>query len=195
MATSAFRPPFGDHTRPTIGWSVVIVACIANFLDLFQSSMVLFGLPPIEEDLGFTALDINWVLVAYTVTFATFLLIGGQFADRIGLRTTFLLGTGTLTWTNILCAWTPNKSGLLAGRALAGVGAAFTVLSSYSDTPSLRINKLQTATGISIISHIFPAGKQRNAGLALYVSCGPVGTVLGVIIGALLTGRCLIPSS
>jgi hypothetical protein len=127
MSISAFRPPYGDHTRPAIGWAVVAVACVANFLDLFQSSMVLFGLPPIEADLGFTVLDINWVLVAYTVTFATFLLIGGQTADRVGLRTTFLLGTATLTWSNVLCAFTPNKSGLLAGRALAGGGAAFTV--------------------------------------------------------------------
>jgi hypothetical protein len=127
MSISAFRPPYGDHTRPAIGWAVVAVACVANFLDLFQSSMVLFGLPPIEAELGFTVLDINWVLVAYTVTFATFLLIGGQTADRVGLRTTFLLGTATLTWSNVLCAFTPNKSGLLAGRALAGAGAAFTV--------------------------------------------------------------------
>lgn len=123
----AVLPPYGDVTRPTVAWSVVAVACVANFLDLFQSSMVLFGLPPIQEDLNFTVEEINWVLVAYTVTFATFLLIGGQVADRAGLRTSFLLGTATLTWSNILCAFTPNQSGLLAGRALAGAGAAFTV--------------------------------------------------------------------
>lgn len=170
MHKPAILPPYGDHKQPLVAWSVVAVACVANFLDLFQSSMVLFGLPPIAEDLGFTEFDINWVLVAYTITFATFLLIGGQLADRVGLRTTFLMGTGILSWTNVLCAWTPNQQGLLAGRALAGVGAALT-----------------TATGISVISHTFPPGKNQNAGLALYVSCGPIGTVLGVIIGALLT--------
>jgi len=123
---SAF-PPYGDTSKPSFAWLVVVTACIANFLDLFQSSMVLFGLAEIKATLGFTAFDINWVLVSYSVTFATFLLIAGQVADRFGLRTTFLTGTGTLVWSNILCSWTPNRSGLLAGRALAGVGAAFTV--------------------------------------------------------------------
>ena len=120
-------PPYGDINKKSMAWGVVIVACICNFLDLFQSSMVMFGLTNIQKSLDFTSSDLNWVLVAYTLTFATFLPIGGQLADRMGLRSTFLIGTFMLFWTNILISWTPNKDGMLAGRALAGVGAAFTV--------------------------------------------------------------------
>ncbi|KAJ5471182.1 Major facilitator superfamily domaingeneral substrate transporter [Penicillium desertorum] len=163
-------PPYGDRTKPSVAWAIVTVACIVNFLDLFQSSMVMFGLADIKEALEFTDGDLNWILVAYTLTFATILPAGGQLADRVGLRLTFLIGTFMLFWTNILISWTPDRNGLLAGRALAGVGAALTC-----------------ATGISVISHTFPPGKNRNAGLAIYVSCGPIGTVLGVILGALLT--------
>ncbi|CAI7608173.1 unnamed protein product [Penicillium pancosmium] len=163
-------PPYGDPTKPSVAWGVVIVACIVNFLDLFQSSMVMFGLADIQEEMDFNHSDLNWILVAYTLTFATILPVGGQLADRMGLRPTFLIGTLMLFWTNILISWAPDKNSLLAGRALAGVGAALTC-----------------ATGISVISHTFPPGKNRNAGLAIYVSCGPIGTVLGVILGALLT--------
>nr|ABV48735.1 MFS transporter [Penicillium lilacinoechinulatum] len=120
--------------------------------------MAMFGLSEIQKALHFNSSDLNWVLVTYTLTFATILSFGGELADRMGLRPTFLVGTFMLFWTNILILWTPNKNGLLAGRTLAGVGVALTC-----------------ATGISVIR------------LAIYVSCGPIGTVLGVILGALLT--------
>jgi len=123
-------PPYGDFNRPAIAWSIAATACTANFLDIFQASMVLFGLSPIVEDLHFTPYDINWVIVAYTITFATFLLFAGQFADRWGVRNVFLVGAGTLLWSNLLSAFAPNQQALLAGRALAGVGAAFTVCGS-----------------------------------------------------------------
>jgi hypothetical protein len=57
-------PPYGDFNRPAIAWSIAATACTANFLDVFQASMVLFGLSPIAEDLNFTPYDINWVIVA-----------------------------------------------------------------------------------------------------------------------------------
>lgn len=126
-------PPYGDRTKSSVAWGVVTVACIVNFLDLFQSSMVMFGLADIKEALKFSDGDLNWVLVAYTLTFATTLPVGGQLADRVGLRLTFLIGTFMLFWTNILISWTPNQNGMLAGRALAGVGAALTVCPSLSD--------------------------------------------------------------
>lgn len=148
----------------------------------------MFGLADIKEALDFNQSDLNWILVAYTLTFATTLPVGGQLADRVGLRLTFLIGTFMLFWTNILVSWTPDRNGLLAGRALAGVGAALTVCLSLCIYLGYSSDCLpQCATGISVISHTFPPGKDRNAGLAIYVSCGPIGTVLGVILGALLT--------
>ncbi|KAF2143179.1 uncharacterized protein K452DRAFT_350308 [Aplosporella prunicola CBS 121167] len=166
----AIRFPIVDHRKPAVAWAIVVTACVANFIDLFQSSMVLFALNDIRPDMGFSAVNLNWVVLSYTLTFATFLLPADQMADRLGLRITFIAGTLTLAWTNVLSAWAPNQKGLLAGRALADVGAAGA-----------------SATGIAIISHLFPPGKAQNAGLAAYVSCAPLGTILGVIIGALLT--------
>lgn len=134
-------PPYGDHTKPSVAWGVVTVACIVDFLDLFQSSMVMFGLSNIQKALKFNNSDLNWILVAYTLTFATILPVGGQLADRMGLRPTFLIGTFMLFWTNILISWALNKHGLLAGRALAGVGAALTVCLSVPPSP-LKISQV-----------------------------------------------------
>lgn len=72
------------------------------------------------------------VVLAYSLTFATFLLPAGQMADRVGPRITFIAGTFTLAWTNALSAFAPNMHGLIAGRALAGVGAA-AVVSAEND--------------------------------------------------------------
>lgn len=162
--------PLFDHTKPSVAWTLVATACVANFIDLFQSSMVLFALPSIQTDLDFTLRDLNWVVLAYSLTFAVFLLPAGQMADRVGPRITFLCGTFTLAWTNALSAFAPNMDALIAGRALAGVGAAAV-----------------SSTGIPIITRVFGEGKDRNTAMAIYVSCAPIGTILGVVLGALLT--------
>jgi len=162
--------PLFDHNKPSVAWTLVATACIANFIDLFQTSMVLFALPTIQEDLHFSLENLNWVVLSYSLTFATFLLPAGQMADRLGPRITFLCGTLTLAWTNALSAFAPNMHGLIAGRALAGVGAA-----------------LVSSTGIPIITRVFSEGKGRNTAMAIYVSCAPIGTILGVVIGALLS--------
>lgn len=166
--------PLFDHNNPTVAWVLVATACIANFIDLFQSSMVLFALPSIRDELHFSLVDLNWVVLAYSLTFATFLLPAGQAADRLGPRNTFLAGTFTLAWTNALSAFAPNLHGLIAGRALAGVGAA-----------------MVSATGIPIITRVFDEGKTRNTAMAVYVSCAPIGTILGVVIGALLSASAV----
>jgi MFS family permease len=91
--------------------------------------MVLFGLQDIMQDasMNFTPNTINWVIVAYTITFATFLGIAGYMGDRLGPRLIFVVGSLLLAISNAICAWGTNQSSLLAGRALAGIGAALTV--------------------------------------------------------------------
>lgn len=128
-----FKLPLFDHTKPAVAWTLVVTACVANFIDLFQSSMVLFALPSIQREMNFSLRDLNWVVLAYSLTFATFLLPAGQMADRVGPRVTFLCGTLTLAWTNALSAFAPNRHALIAGRALAGVGAATLVSIPMND--------------------------------------------------------------
>lgn len=106
---------------------ILLTAALINFLDLFQLSAVLFGLPDIAEDLGFSSEEINWVLVVYSITFASFLLIGGQLGQRLGLEKTFIAGSLILTLSNAINTSAPNKAALIAGRAISGIGAGLTV--------------------------------------------------------------------
>lgn len=106
---------------------ILLTTTLVNFLDLFQLSAVLFGLPDIQRALNFSSEDINWVLVVYSITFAALLLIGGQVGQCLGLEKTFITGTAILTISNIINAAAPNKATLLAGRAISGIGAGLTV--------------------------------------------------------------------
>lgn len=106
---------------------ILLTTTLVNFLDLFQLSAVLFGLPDIQKALNFTTEDINWVLIVYNITFASFLLIGGQLGQRYGLENTFITGAAVLTVSNIINTAAPNKAALIAGRSISGIGAGLTV--------------------------------------------------------------------
>lgn len=81
MTLRRWIPPYhlGERlgTKPNLNL-ILMTTTLVNFLDLFQLSAVLFGLPDIEKALDFTSEDINWVLIVYNITFAAFLLVGGQ---------------------------------------------------------------------------------------------------------------------
>lgn len=127
-----WQPPYhlGKKMGPKADLGLILLTTtLVNFLDLFQLSAVLFGLPDIERALKFTPEDINWVLIVYNITFASFLLIGGQLGQRLGLERTFIAGTAILTLSNIINTAAPNKAALLAGRTISGIGAGLTVSS------------------------------------------------------------------
>lgn len=130
MTLRQWAPPY--HLGERLGTKanlnlILMTTTLVNFLDLFQLSAVLFGLPDIQKALDFTSEDINWVLIVYNITFAAFLLIGGQLGQKFGLERTFISGAATLTLSNIINTAAPNKAALLAGRAISGIGAGLTV--------------------------------------------------------------------
>ncbi|KKK14122.1 MFS transporter [Aspergillus rambellii] len=165
-------PPYhlGARLGPRANLNLILVTTtLVNFLDLFQLSSVLFGLPDIREALGFTTDDLNWVLIVYNITFAAFLLIAGQLGQKIGLEKTFIAGTSILTVSNIINTAAPNKAALIAGRAISGIGAGLTA-----------------PNGLAILSRTFPDGDARNKALAVYTACAPLGSTIGTVIGSLL---------
>ncbi|CDM38094.1 hypothetical protein DTO013E5_8794 [Penicillium roqueforti] len=173
MTLKKWVPPFhlGERLGPKTNLRLILMTTtLVNFLDLFQLSAVLFGLPDIEKALGFTSEDINWVLIVYNITFAAFLLIGGQLGQRFGLEKTFISGAAILTVSNIINTAAPNKAALLAGRAISGIGAGLTA-----------------PNGLAILSRTFPDGDARNKALAIYTACAPLGSTIGTVVGSLLS--------
>ncbi|KGO62216.1 Major facilitator superfamily domain, general substrate transporter [Penicillium expansum] len=171
-AKQTWQPPYhlGEKIGPKADLGLILLTTtLVNFLDLFQLSAVLFGLPDIQRSLNFTTEDINWVLIVYNITFASFLLIGGQLGQRLGLERTFIIGTAILTVSNIINTAAPNKAALLAGRCISGIGAGLTA-----------------PNGLAILSRKFADGEARNKALAVYTACAPLGSTIGTVVGSLL---------
>src|ERR1700683_3278720 len=84
--TADSAPP-RPHLKATL-----ILCCLAQFMVILDVSVVNVALPSIRHALGFTEADLQWVVNAYTVTFAGFLLLGGRAADLLGRRVVFVSG-------------------------------------------------------------------------------------------------------
>ena len=72
--------------------AILLLACLAQFMVILDVSVVNVALPSIRNSLRFSEQDLQWVVNAYTVTFAGFLLLGGRAADLLGRRRVFISG-------------------------------------------------------------------------------------------------------
>ncbi len=77
-------------------WQALALLCGAFFMVILDTAIVVVALPSIEQDLGFSTHDLQWVLSAYALTFGGLLLLGGRAADLLGRRRVFMAGLGTL---------------------------------------------------------------------------------------------------
>jgi MFS family permease len=143
---------------------------LAQFLVALDYSIIYVALPSIGRDLGLSPATAQWVISAYAVLFAGFLMVGGRLADRYGPRTLFVVamaGFGLFSAAGGLAA---DPAVLLAARGAQGLAAAL----------------LQPAV-LALIGLSFPAGDTRNRALVVWGSVGASGLAAGVILGGVLT--------
>jgi drug resistance transporter, EmrB/QacA subfamily len=150
--------------------ALLLVVCLGQFMVVLDVSIVNVALPAIKSDLGFSTNGLQWVLNAYTLTFAGFLLLGGRASDLFGRRRMFFAGTLLFSAASLLCAVAPTSETLIAARSVQGVGAAF----------------LSPAT-LAIIATAFDEGAPRNRALGAWGAVGAVGATAGVLLGGILT--------
>src|SRR6202000_986229 len=81
-----------ESTQPKHLTATLLLSCLAQFMVILDVSVVNVALPAIRHGLGFTEVDLQWVVNAYTVPFAGFLLLGGRAADLLGRRRVFVAG-------------------------------------------------------------------------------------------------------
>jgi len=139
-----------SHSRATLA-----LACLAQLMVTLDLSVVNVALPAIRNGLHFSADDLQWVVNAYTITFAGFLLLGGRAADLLGRRRTFVAGL-TLFWLASLAGGLAASEGILiTARALQGLGGAIVAPASLSiiTTPS---RKDRSETGRSVCGARWP---------------------------------------
>ena len=112
---------------------VVLVASVLGSSAAFVlSSVVNVALPAIQADLGATAATMQWVLNAYLLPLAAFILVGGALGDRLGRTRTFAWGLAVVAGATVGCALAPTVGWLIAARVVQGLGAALLVPGSLA---------------------------------------------------------------
>jgi len=120
--------------------ALLLVVCLGQFMVILDVSIVNVALPSIKDSLGFSTNGLQWVLNAYTLTFAGFLLLGGRAADLFGRRRMFYAGTLLFSGASLVCAIAPTSETLIAARALRASAARSSPppLSRSSPPPSMK---------------------------------------------------------
>ena len=149
---------------------LLLVVCLAQLMVILDVSIVNVALPSIHDDLDYTTTGLQWVVNAYTLTFAGFLLLGGRAADLLGRRRVFVAGTAIFTAASVLCAVADSQATLDVARALQGFGAAV----------------ISPAT-LAILTTSFAEGRERNRALGVWGAMGGIGGSTGALLGGLLT--------
>ncbi len=147
-------------------WWALALLCGAFYMVILDAAIVTVALPSIEEDLGFTAQGLQWVVSAYALTFAGLLLLGGRAADLLGRRRVFMVGIVLFTVASLLCGLAWSDESLIGARALQGIGAA-----------------IMTPSALSIIMTTFEEGTERNKALGIWGALGGIGATTAWLIG------------
>src|SRR5579863_1945305 len=103
----------GSHS----GW-LLAVCCIAQFMVILDLSIVNVALPSIQSSLNFSSTELQWVVDAYTITFAGFLLLGGRAADAFGQRRMFVAGLVLFGLASLLGGVATDREMLIVARAI-----------------------------------------------------------------------------
>src|SRR6476660_331095 len=111
------------RTRSTTMWTFAITS-LALFMVALDNLVVTTALPVIKRDLGASLQDLQWMVNAYTLTFAVLLITGAALGDRFGRRRVFLIGMATFIGGSALAALSPSSDVLIVARAIQGFGAA-----------------------------------------------------------------------
>lgn len=151
-------------------WQALALVCVAMFMTVLDVSIVNVALPSIKTSLGVSDSTLEWVLIAYTITFGGLLLLGGRAADLLGRRRMFMIGLAIFAAASLVCGLAGSIGVLVAARAVQGIGAAI----------------ISPAT-LSIITTTFEEGAERNKALGIWGAMAGSGAAAGVLMGGILT--------
>ncbi|HWD51797.1 MAG TPA: DHA2 family efflux MFS transporter permease subunit, partial [Acidimicrobiales bacterium] len=159
----------GDgHATPD--WLILSLVCLAQFMVILDVSIVNVALPSIQKTLGFSEVNLQWVVTAYALTFGGLLLFGGRLADLFGRKRIFLLGLVLFTGASLLGGFAQNQATLIIARALQGVGGAV----------------LSPAT-LTILTVTFTEARARAKALGVWTAVAAGGGAAGALFGGILT--------
>ncbi|HSZ05457.1 MAG TPA: MFS transporter [Solirubrobacteraceae bacterium] len=157
----------GDGRR--LMW-LLVVCCVAQFMVILDLSIVNVALPSIQSALGFSAPELQWIVDAYSITFAGFLMLGGRAADHFGQRRMFVLALAVFALASLAGGLAPDRGLLVAARAVQGLGGA-----------------LMAACSLAVITSSFAPGPQLHRAIGAWASMNGLGGAAGMLFGGIIT--------
>ena len=158
--------PLRVATRGARKSVVLLTLCLGVLVAQVDTSVINLAMQPIGSAFRASVTELQWVLDAYNLTYATLLLTGGLIADLYGRRLAFQLGAAILTVASLGCALSPSIGFLIAARAAAGLGSALLLPAS-----------------LSIVRVVFTDQAERRRALGVWASCNGLAFVIGPTLG------------
>jgi MFS transporter, DHA2 family, methylenomycin A resistance protein len=150
---------------------VLLTLCLGVLVAQVDTSVVNLAMQPIGSAFRASVTQLQWVLDAYNLVYATLLLTGGLVADLYGRRLAFQIGAAILTLASLGCALAPTVDFLIAARAVAGLGSALLLPAS-----------------LAIVRVVFTDQAERRRALGVWASCNGLAFVIGPTLGGFCIG-------
>ena len=150
-------------------WWTLGAVCVATFMLLLDITVVNVALPDIAKDLKTSFSELQWVVDAYALGLASFLLTTGTLADRFGHRRVFVYGLIAFTFASILCGVATSPTFLILARGFQGIGGA-----------------AMFATSLSLIAQAF-SGPDRGTAFGIWGATIGAAVAIGPLVGGVLT--------
>ncbi|HET9058997.1 MAG TPA: MFS transporter [Acidimicrobiales bacterium] len=150
-------------------WWVLVTVCTGVFMLLLDITIVNVALPAIEHGFSASLSDLQWVISAYALTLAAFLLTAGSVADRSGRRLVFAVGVTCFTVASLFCGLASGTLFLIIARAAQGVGGA-----------------IMFATSLALLAEAF-RGRDRGVAFGVYGAVTGAAVAVGPVLGGAIT--------
>jgi EmrB/QacA subfamily drug resistance transporter len=164
----ANRPP--PAAAAAHRWWILATVGLAQLMVILDATIVNIALPTAQRDLVFSNADRQWVVTAYSLAFGSLLLLGGRIADRIGRKTTFLIGV----------------AGFAGASAVAGAASNFTMLITARGAQG-AFGAILAPSALALLNTTFSAGRDRSRAFGIYGAIAGAGGAIGLLLGGILT--------
>ncbi|MDN5895154.1 MAG: MFS transporter [Nocardioides sp.] len=162
-----------SHTGPNADprrWRILALVAVCQLVLALDASIVNIALPAVQEALGVSDAERQWVITAYALTFGGLLLLGGRICDFVGRKRVIIIGLVGFAAVSALGGLAPNAAVLFTARGLQGLFAA-----------------LIAPAALAILSATFTDPKERATAFGVYGGVSGGGAAIGLIVGGLLT--------
>ncbi|KAH8105286.1 MFS general substrate transporter [Cristinia sonorae] len=162
-------------------YALLLIFCLAQFMDAVNNSALFPAIPIIMETFGITESESSWIISAFQLTFASFLLIiwlvssadaferqSGKISDVYNPKYAFITGFAVLGIFSLAAGFVKAKIALIVIRALSGIAASLTIPSA-----------------LTLLVNVFPDPTEQARAIGVFGGCGAIGNISGIILGAI----------